>query len=71
MESPYLLNFFDLGTTGFFVKHVKTGMCINDTSAITGNFISGNMSYVGLSNNCLDPAAQFRGVGRFICKTQE
>ena len=59
MESPYLLNFFVPDTTGFFVKHVKTGMCINDTSIIMGDFSWGNMSYLELSINCLDPAAQF------------
>ena len=44
------------------MKHVKTGMCINDTSKIQSGEGSswGNLSYVELSNNCLDPAAQFR-----------
>ena len=60
MESPYLFNFFVPDTTGFFVKHVKTGMCINDTSIIQSKGSWGNMSYLELSNNCLDPAAQFR-----------
>ena len=47
---------------GFFVKHVKTGLCINDTSKIQSGIGSswGTVSYVELSNNCLDPAAQFR-----------
>ena len=45
------------------MKHVKTGMCINDTSIIQSKDSSwGNMSYLELSNNCLDPAAQFRFV---------
>ena len=37
-------------------------MCINDTSIIQSQEGSsmGNVSYVELSNNCLDPAAQFR-----------
>ena len=44
------------------MKHVKTGMCINDTSKIQSGIGSswGTLSYVELSNNCLDPAAQFR-----------
>ena len=38
-------------------------MCINDTSIIHSKDSSwGNMSYLELSNNCLDPAAQFRFV---------
>ena len=58
-----LLNFFVPDTTGFFVKHVQTGMCINDTSIIhSGDSSWGNMSFLRLSNNCLDPAAQFRFV---------
>ena len=48
------------GVGGFFVKHVKTGMCINDTSKIQSRGSWGNLSYVELTNNCLDPAAQFR-----------
>ena len=55
-----LLNFFVPDTTGFFVKHVRTGMCINDTSIIRSRGTWGNLSYLELSNNCLDPAAQFR-----------
>ena len=37
-------------------------MCINDTSKIQSGIGSswGTMSFVELSNNCLDPAAQFR-----------
>ena len=37
-------------------------MCINDTSTMSGRGSWGNMSYLELSNNCLDPAAQFRFV---------
>jgi hypothetical protein len=49
------------GAAGFFVKHVQTGMCINDTSKIQSRGSGwGNLSFVELSNNCLDPAAQFR-----------
>ena len=62
MESPYLLNLFVPDTTGFFVKHVKTGMCINDTSIIIRKGSWGNTTFLDLSNNCLDPAAQFRFV---------
>ena len=42
------------------MKHVQTGMCINDTRIIQSEGTWGNVSFVGLSNNCLDPAAQFR-----------
>ena len=46
---------------GFFVKHVDTGMCINDTRIIQSNNPTwGNVSFVELSDSCLDPAAQFR-----------
>ncbi|XP_028402631.1 uncharacterized protein LOC114525466 isoform X2 [Dendronephthya gigantea] len=46
---------------GFFVKHVKTGMCIYDTAQIQSQGSgAGNLSFLELSNNCLDPAAQFR-----------
>ena len=44
------------------MKHVQTGMCINDTSIIQSKGPWGNMSYLELSNNCLDPAAQFKFV---------
>ena len=56
-----LFLYFVSGTAGFFVKHVQTGMCINDTSIIQSKgSIWGKLSFVELSNNCLDPAAQFR-----------
>ena len=43
------------------MKHVKTGKCIIDTRIIQGATRSwGNVTFVELSNNCLDPAAQFR-----------
>ena len=42
------------------MKHVKTGMCIIDTRIIQGNGAWGNLTFVELSNNCLDPVAQFR-----------
>ncbi|XP_028402632.1 uncharacterized protein LOC114525467 [Dendronephthya gigantea] len=46
---------------GFFVKHIKTGMCIYDTARIQSqSWLWGNVSFLELSNNCLDPAAQFR-----------
>ena len=58
----FKMNVLFPGVGGFFVKHVKTGMCINDTSIIQSGIGSswGNLSYVERSNNCLDPAAQFR-----------
>ena len=54
-----ILIFVFSGVGGFFVKHVKTGMCINDTSIIQSRGSWGSLSFVELSNNCLDPAAQF------------
>ena len=42
------------------MKHVQTGMCIHDTRILQVDESWGNLSYVELSNNCLDPAAQFR-----------
>ena len=49
------------GAAGFFVKHVQTGMCINDTSKIQSKDRAwGTLYFVELSHNCLDPAAQFR-----------
>ena len=42
------------------MKHVQTGMCINDTRVIQSSGSWGKMSFVELSNNCLDPTAQFR-----------
>jgi hypothetical protein len=42
------------------VKHVQTGMCINATSKILVNADWGKLFAVELSNNCLDPAVQFR-----------
>ena len=43
------------------MKHVQTGMCINDTSIIQSQDSSwGKLFFLELSNNCLDPAAQFR-----------
>jgi hypothetical protein len=48
------------GAVGFFVKHVQTGMCIIDTSIIQSKGGWGSLSFVELSNNALDPAAQFR-----------
>ena len=55
-----ILIFVFSGVGGFFVKHVKTGMCINDTSKIQFRGSWGSLSFVELTNNCLDPAAQFR-----------
>ena len=42
------------------MKHVKTGMCIHDSRIFFENENYGSLSFVELSNNCLDPAAQFR-----------
>ena len=42
------------------MKHVQTGMCINDTRILQVDASWGNFSFVELSNNCLDPAAQCR-----------
>ena len=35
-------------------------MCINDTSVLETDASWGNLTFVELSNNCLDPAAQSR-----------
>jgi hypothetical protein len=35
-------------------------MCINDTGVVQAYYPWGSLSFVELSNNCLDPAAQFR-----------
>ena len=62
-KNPLLIYFlqFVSGASGFFVKHVQTGMCINDTSILQSQGDNwGKLSFVELSNNCLDPAAQFR-----------
>ena len=43
------------------MKHVQTGMCINDTSINQGQQESwGYLIFLELSNICLDPAAQFQ-----------
>ena len=42
------------------MKHVQTKMCIHDTRKLQENRNWGNLTYVELSNKCLDPAAQFR-----------
>ena len=50
------------GAAGFFVKHVRSGMCINDTSIQQSptEVPWGHLIFLELSDNCLDPAAQFR-----------
>ncbi|XP_046856964.1 uncharacterized protein LOC124450352 isoform X2 [Xenia sp. Carnegie-2017] len=49
------------GSDGFFVKHLLTGMCVNDTAKIQSYDRQwGSLSFVELSDNCFDPAAQFR-----------
>ncbi|XP_028397384.1 uncharacterized protein LOC114521168 [Dendronephthya gigantea] len=47
---------------GFFVKHVKTGMCVNDTGVVKhSGQLWGSLSFLELSSNsCFDKAAQFR-----------
>ena len=43
------------------MKHVKTGMCIYDTEILQGVPEPwGNVTFVELSNDCLNPAAQFQ-----------
>ena len=39
---------------------MQSGMCINDTRIIQTDQYWGNLTFVELCNNCLDPAAQFR-----------
>ena len=56
----YFLFCFVSGAACFFVKHVQTGMCIHVTSVLQTNENWGNLTFVELSNNCLDPAAQSR-----------
>ena len=48
-----------LGAFGFFIKHVLTGLCINDTSILHSQGSYGKLFFLELSNNCLDPTAQF------------
>jgi hypothetical protein len=60
----FVIYFFFLcfvsGAACFFVKHVQTGMCINDTRMILVKGKDRTLFFVELSNNCLDPAAQSR-----------
>ena len=42
------------------MKHVQTGMCINETEVVQQTYAWGILYFVELSNNCLDPAAQSR-----------
>ena len=51
---------FSSGAACFFVKHVQTGMCIQVTSVPHVDAEWGKLFRVKLSNNCLDPAVQFR-----------
>ena len=53
---------FSPGAACFFVKHVQTGMCIHVTRKLQVDASWGTLSFVELSNNCLDSAAQFRFV---------
>ena len=62
-KNPFLIYFllFVLVASGFFVKHVQTGMCINDTSLLQSQGPTwGRLFFLELSNDCLDPTAQFR-----------
>ena len=52
--------FFVSGAACFFVKHVQSGMCIHVTSVLQVDAPWGSLTFVELSNNCLDPAAQSR-----------
>ncbi len=53
--------YFLSGAAGIFVKHVQSGMCINDTSIRESQPESwGYLIFLELSDNCLDPAVQFR-----------
>ena len=56
----YFLFCFVSGAACFFVKHVQTGMCIYATSVPQVDASWGKLFAVELSNNCLDPAVQFR-----------
>ena len=56
----FLFLCFVSGAACLFVKHVQTGMCIHDTRILQAYGTWGNLSFVELSNHCLDPAAQFR-----------
>ena len=56
----YFLFCFVSSAACFFVKHVQTGMCIHVTNVLQTNEHWGNLTFVELSNNCLDPAAQFQ-----------
>ncbi len=50
------------------MKHVQSGMCINDTSIPVSQPESwGYLIFQELSDNCLDPAAQFRFVIIVLC----
>ena len=43
------------------MKHVKTGMCLNGTRVPWRSlFTNKSVPFLEFSNNCLDPAAQFR-----------
>ena len=56
----FLFLCFISGAACFFVKHVQTGMCIHVTRLLQIDAPWGNLTFVELSNNCLDPASQSR-----------
>jgi hypothetical protein len=51
---------FSPGAACFFAKHVETGNCIQVKSGPQVTAPWGKLFGVELSNNCLDPAVQFR-----------
>jgi hypothetical protein len=67
MRPPHYFTFLYCfsGTACFFVKLFNNygytkGHCINDTGEIQSSGSWGSLSFLEFSNNCLDPAAQFR-----------
>ena len=50
-----------LGAIGFFVKHVKTGKCIDDSGIVQSRGDKwGHLTFLEFSDNCLNKTAQFR-----------
>jgi hypothetical protein len=56
----FLFLCFISGAACFFVKHVQTGMCIHVTKLLQVDASWGSLTFVELSNNCLDPDSQSR-----------
>jgi hypothetical protein len=66
-KRPVIFFAFFSGTACFFVKWFSSyyygstsGRCISDTGQIQSSGSWGNLSFLDISSNCLDPAAQFR-----------